>query len=357
MSTAAQKADARNYGADILRIVSMFMVVVLHLIGLHGSSVTGAAKTADLAVLSVVYCCVDCYALISGFVGYRKNKYTRNTVSFVTMWCQTVFYGIIIVSAVAVSGLCTVTADSYITALLPLTHSEYWYLTAYFGVFLCAPFINMVIDRIPAASALSVCAGVMIFFSVIPFFTYIYDLQGGYSFVWLILLYIMGAALKKDDLYKRFSNKLLTIMLFVLFAAVNYASAVTKGGSMQNAFQYTDPAVLAEAVMLLLLFANLSPGKAASGIAKFAAPAVFGVFLIHTQPLFFVWVFSKAFAWTAELPSVLPTLACLGCGAGILVVCILIDKLRIKLFEIIHLKKGIEAVYNAVHGLYEKIAG
>ena len=87
----------RNYGIDFLRCFSMFMVVMLHILG-HGgilNNATSGSLNYGVAWLleTMAYCAVNCYALISGFVGTKaKYRYTN----IVMLWLQVVFYTIII---------------------------------------------------------------------------------------------------------------------------------------------------------------------------------------------------------------------------------------------------------------------
>ena len=73
--------EERNYGIDLLRIVSMMMVVLLHVLGqggiLDGSDpLTVKSETAWLLEIGA-YSAVNIYAMISGYVGYgRKYKYS-----------------------------------------------------------------------------------------------------------------------------------------------------------------------------------------------------------------------------------------------------------------------------------------
>ena len=75
----------RNYGIDLLRILSMFMVVLLHLCGFGGvlSNVKPFSVNYYIAwFLEIVsYCAVDVFALISGFVG-AKNEILNSTTTF-----------------------------------------------------------------------------------------------------------------------------------------------------------------------------------------------------------------------------------------------------------------------------------
>lgn len=72
----------RNYGIDFLRIISMFMIVILHILGNGGilASVQIGSSNYHLAwILEIAsYCAVNCYALISGYVGiYSVHKYSN----------------------------------------------------------------------------------------------------------------------------------------------------------------------------------------------------------------------------------------------------------------------------------------
>ncbi|MCR5648942.1 MAG: acyltransferase, partial [Oscillospiraceae bacterium] len=62
----------RNHGVDLLRIVSMLMVVVLHILGqgglLDAVSAPSLRHTLCWLLLAAAYCAVDCYAMISGYV-------------------------------------------------------------------------------------------------------------------------------------------------------------------------------------------------------------------------------------------------------------------------------------------------
>lgn len=72
----------RNYGIDALKIVSMFMIVILHTLG-HGGilssvSIFSGKYYAAWLMEIAAYCAVNCYALISGYVGINsKYRYSK----------------------------------------------------------------------------------------------------------------------------------------------------------------------------------------------------------------------------------------------------------------------------------------
>ena len=87
----------RNYGVDALRIFSMFLVLILHILQ-KGDLLSGAfnAATGTAWALEIMaYCAVDIYALISGFVGYtdkpkpfRCAKYRFSPIALGSHWCE-----------------------------------------------------------------------------------------------------------------------------------------------------------------------------------------------------------------------------------------------------------------------------
>ena len=95
MSDKNTLTSSRNYGIDLLRIVSMLMVVILHVLGQGGVLKTSAPLSVGYEIawfLEIMcYCAVNCYALISGYVGVgSKFKYSN----IVNIWLQVIWYSV-----------------------------------------------------------------------------------------------------------------------------------------------------------------------------------------------------------------------------------------------------------------------
>ena len=87
----------RNYGIDFLRVISTFMIVILHILG-NGSVLNHTVSltlSGELlwAIKILSLCAVDCYALISGYVGINKKHKYKNIIS---LSLQVSFYAVII---------------------------------------------------------------------------------------------------------------------------------------------------------------------------------------------------------------------------------------------------------------------
>ena len=84
------KKSRRNYGIDILRIVSMIFICMLHILGQGGILLKTEPQSVNyfsswfLEIFA--YCSVDCYALISGYVGvFGRYRLANITYLFMSL--------------------------------------------------------------------------------------------------------------------------------------------------------------------------------------------------------------------------------------------------------------------------------
>lgn len=94
----------RIVGIDFLRIISMFMITMLHVMT-HGGIIDNVSQFNSqyfvvYALYIICYCSVNCFALISGYVNSVGDSRTliikRKFNKYVCLWFQMVFYQIII---------------------------------------------------------------------------------------------------------------------------------------------------------------------------------------------------------------------------------------------------------------------
>ena len=130
----------RNYGIDFLRMISMIMIVMLHTLG-HGGilrSVSFLSVHYQIAWLLevIAFGAVNTYAMISGFVSVDSHFKISNIL---ILWLQVLFYGILINTVFFFLLPESRNTSGWIQALFPVTRKEYWYFTAYAGVFFLPP--------------------------------------------------------------------------------------------------------------------------------------------------------------------------------------------------------------------------
>ena len=190
--SVATKQKEYNWGIDFLRIVSMFMVVCLHMLGRGGildyaPFLSGKYEVVWLIEIAA-YCAVNCYALISGYVGiHGKYRYSN----WVLLWLRVLFYSILITVFFKFAAPSVVGRYEWTSAIFPTSREQYWYFTAYTGLFLLIPVLNFFISHASRKQLKLVVMLGIVLYSVLPelFRRDIFVTKEGYSPIWMIVLY------------------------------------------------------------------------------------------------------------------------------------------------------------------------
>lgn len=342
----------RNHGIELLRIFAMLLAAVLHILK-KGGVIT--ASEGNLAAYSTVwlleaaaYCAVNCYALISGYVGYSDRPKPLRLARCIELWLQVVFYSVIITTVYCIAGVGSVGVSDFADAFLPVTSKQYWYFTAYIGMFFFIPLLNALVRRLNRRALVSLCIMLIAVFSLYDTFASFWKkdplaLVGGHSPLWLGVLYIFGAAMKKLRVPESMSSK--KALLIYASAAVFTALFKITGDRLLRFVpgslfvRDTSPTVLLCAAALLVAFARFKPCRKLTEFAVLFAPAAFGVYLLHVSPLVFEHVIGNRFAFIGRLPFLLIPFAVLASAGVILAVGLAADKVRILLFKALGVPK------------------
>ncbi len=348
----------RNFGIDLLRIVSMLMIVVLHMLG-HGGALYEPVQLSKRYIFFwfleiACYSAVDCYALISGYVGC-KSKFKYSNIGYI--WLQTVFYSVTVAGVFLL--LSKTDMQHFKDSFTPVLNNGYWYFTAYFCMFFFIPAFNAVIDNL-SDKQLKVLGLTMIgLFSVMPVIAEreLFGTGSGYSALWLGILYVLGGIIRKTG----FLQNVKTVYLFIAYFAFTvivwlekiliekHNTVVPAEEAVRvPALNYTTPLVLATAVVLLIGFSKLRVKKISAKIIAFFAPLTFGVYLIHDNNLFREIVVKNSFV---GIDSFVEQIFRIGIAVVVIFLgCSLVDWVRSKLFELLRIRKMLAQ-------LEEKIAG
>lgn len=341
--------EQRNRGIDLLRMTAMWMVVILHILNKGGvlaaaaplSAGQGTARLLEIAA----YCAVNCYGLISGYVGVGHRFRYSGTIA---LWLRAAFYTLGITAAFALLMPGSVNGDRVLRAFLPVLFRQYWYVTAYFGMCLFIPFFNLLLERLTRHQAKVLALSIVVVFSVLPTLRQkdVFLTDNGYSVLWLSCLYLLGGILR---LYGRQERKLLRwaavylgcVLVTWLVKLAGDRLWMARTGHLCDKVlltAYTSPTILLAATALVLCFTGLRIGPGFGSFIEKASPLAFSVYLIHAHPLIWEHWLAGRFAFLADKPPVLLTLGVLGGAFGIYAVCSLADILRAWLFRLLRVK-------------------
>ncbi len=177
----------RNSGVELLRIICMFGIIFMHTFGIFYDEVSGIYLMAGIAINSLFNMGVSVFMLISGYyeIHFSLKKLVRleSTVLFYSV-CGMLLQG-------AVCGEWS--AGAVVKAFFPISTRHYWYMSVYMILFVFSGYINGILDKINKKTFLTVIGLMLLFFSVMPTFTY-FEIMGdnGKGVANMLLMYLIG---------------------------------------------------------------------------------------------------------------------------------------------------------------------
>ena len=357
----------RSSNVDLFRIIATLLVVLLHVLGYGGiltdTSPHEVKHWAARFFEALSYCAVDCFALISGYLMVNKNIKLR---SIINLWFQVFFYSVLFAAVFYIFKPETRSIEDLAFSVFPVMRRTWWYVSAYFALFFVIPFLNKAVENISRQTykkfLLLVLAAVCVLECVTrrdPFFIGL-----GYSPIWLIIVYLFGAYIRKYNLAQKISAGKSRLGFFAAITATFISEIVLyfltervlgqpKGYDML--LSYTSITVFLSAVFLFLFCLNVKINSLTSKIIGIFSPAALGVYLIHVHPYVFNNILSGSCAELANKPLVIMLVGVFLVTLGVFVACSIVDLLRIQLFKLIKVKVWSEKIENKLSSMYLRI--
>ena len=372
MSTQVNRK--RYIGLDLLRLIAMFGIVMLHTLsrsGLLKSTVISQYRIAWLLEI-IFYFAVDSFGIITGFVSYSEEDKPTNIKNFINLWLEVSFYGIISFFIFRFFMSQPLTKFDLLKVSLPVTFNQYWYFTAYAGVVLVSRMLNRGIRNSNNKQLLKDIVLILLVCSLYESFTTltyssdksIINSLKGYSFIWLAVLYYVGAAMRKTKLFEKIDTKksILTILLCVLFSFIWFIligpklEAMGLGKGIARVFvSYTSPTIVIIAILLVSIFSKYE-FKNFESISKFVAPRAFSIYLLNSQGYIAKWF------WNNDLLNFLLKYNNVKLIVLLIVLCVLfvlgtlaIDSIRIILFKSLKIQAVSQFIANSIVSLQNRI--
>ena len=334
----------------------MIMVICLHILHARIGGVLSHVKAPSVnyylawLIESVAYCAVDCYALISGYIGVRNNIHI---IKIIFLHLQVLFYSTIIFIIFSVIRHDLFTLNNAMQALFPVTSRCYWYFSSYYGAFFLFPLFNIALNKYTAKQISNLFIILILVFVIIPFIFQrdAYNLNNGYCLLWLALLYLFGGMLRCSSIAQRVSRFHLFILylfcvasayLFRLFGP-DFIGVFGQKVNKSFILNYRSPCILFAAVSLVLLFSKMKITRGIYTISFFSSSS-FAVYLIHENPHFRSHIMKTLFVNFHIIEPLYFSIAIIFSACGLFLTCALVDKIRIMLFTQLQVKKRVEQI-------------
>lgn len=330
-----ERAKTRSYGVDIARCLAMFMVVVLHNLSNGGvlrtvqiSSLTGAIYWGieDLAIVAV-----NLFAMISGYLLICHDFQIKKIIY---LWIKVLFWSVSI-SLVYFLFFNHSSLNILIKSFLPFSTNTYWYFNAYVMLFLFIPFLNAGISKLSIHDFRIIVLILLVLSMTIGLIGNWFEI-GGYSGVWLMIMYLMGALIKVDPFFKT-RGSISSFFFYLVFTCLTLIFEYFSARIEYSPFHwinYLSPFVVIASIFLFISLVNLRiKGEKITKFLRIIAPLTFAVYLIDNHPVIFNYLIKNSFIPIVKSNSIFGIPMVLGISAIIFIACILLEYCRVCVFR------------------------
>ena len=353
----------RNYSLDIYRLLCMFLITTIHIIGY--SDLITFIPWNHLNFYIVEFINVLQFFSISGFTlisAYFLVETTTTTKKIISFEIQLLFYSVLIFLIslfVSTDGF----SVNMLKSFFPILSNHYWYPVNYILLLIAAPWLNKIIRMFSKKELflviifLSIVSSV--FFQLNPFFdSLIYLGHKSRGLLWFVLLYLIAAYIK---LYGVKTPNKTGKILFLISAVITGGALMLYDGAfnlvdklpiIKKLYEYFDVLSYNSLLGLLLtvssfiIFVNMkiSVNKTVAKIFKVVTPSLFGVYLIqeHTVVREALWDFVSIKDWAQSYWLVLIIILIFIC----LLVCSVLLQAIYKALHKLFINKIEERIYN-----------
>ena len=332
----------RESNFELLRIIAIFLVIIGHF-NLHGNIPNLITNQGTMLFINTLISKLLCLGDVVNHIfmlltGYFLIKSKLNYKNVIKLYLEMLFYSFIIELIAFLLGLEGVTIISLLKSLLPIFFGQ-WFVRYYIMFILFTPMLNKYINSIDRNTHKNNIIILLLVFSIIPMLSV--NVFAFSNLTFFFLEYFIGSyirlynfTLTKTKLLLLLSINFLIIIISII--VFNYIGNIINNSlviGLSNYFLATNYSIftISLAISIFLLFKNINIGY--NKFINYISSSVLSIYLIHDNHIVGKLIWSNYFPNTMFIDSILfvpmMILKCL----SIFIICIIIDKVRILLFD------------------------
>ncbi len=352
----------RESNFELMRIISMFLIVVWHVI-IHGKIFDNSGEVGLFVanvILGIIAIHVNSLVFLTGY--YNNDKTEVKTKKIFKLIGTAWFYKATIVIIFFLLGLEKTGKITFMEELLPLDINNYWFVNAYIIIYLLSPYLNKVTENMTEKDFGKMIVKLIILLTILPLITNNrFISNNGSNIINFVIIYYLGSFFRKYPINKNYHfkslerKKLRTVLIIMFFSMalmnisikylgdkmyiinseiLNYYGSIIRN----NYLYYSNPLIIVQSCAYCLLFETLN---IKSKIINFISGSTFGVYLIHDNHL----IRKVLYQWVNKVinPSTFKMMGILILSSTIIfLACFIIETIRRML------ARGLEMVYTIV---------
>lgn len=353
-----KKYDEINF----LKIFSMFLIIILHILGQGGVLAHSIGRNHYLSLFLQILSlpAVNCFALISGYLNYSEQDKPFDFSKYIKLYLQVLAYTFTITFFAFILAPKLIGFKLLIFSLFPVFTKNYWYFSAYTALFFFMPYLNKVIRKCNEIEAKKIIIVIFFIFSFLSTFASKFDpftLNKGYSFLWLLFLYIIGSLFKKFSILHKIktSSYIYVYICSVVFTLINVTVIPEKffGNVLAS---YSSPTILLMSIVMLGICFKLKFKTYFIKGINFFSPTTFGIYILHIHTIVWIYFLKDRFTFIAKMSTLSIPFMIIFYGIIIFLFCSIIEKFRIYIFEVFNVNNKAKRISLIISTLLDKIS-
>lgn len=325
----ALESKQRNSSIELLRLLCMMAIIGHHII----TNVLSINFQYPIYTFvdTILHVAVVVFVLISGYFGihFKLKK-------LLSLEAQLIYYSVL-AALIAFFVLHSIGLKDLIKSFFPVSLHIYWFMSAYMELYLASPFLNKVIDGASNRQYVYLLAVLGI--------SYIFLFDGdlynaGTNLTGFSFLYILGRYLRNSSFLERpikYTLYFLVCYFIVVFAISSFLASNSLFAHFINQFyKYNGIGIILFAIAILHVFVNWRFYNA--WINRFASSAL-SIYLIHENHKINEFTYVKPTEFLIGATDIPRGGILLIMIFAITCICILIDQVRIIIFDKIKFDK------------------
>lgn len=344
IKTKDKITDAYNHGTGFLMIISIFYLIMINILnrgGILSAVSTGSTRYAVTWLLNS-WCigAADIFMILTGFIGFSEEEKKTNWARILTLWLEVVFYAVLVAIIYKMIYPDSIKFKMIGDMFLPLLNNNYQLFSAFIGIMIFKPFLDSGLRHIQNDELKHLMLLIVLVFSCLPIISDTLQFSEPYSLFWFVILYLLGASLKKTTIIKKITPWKAAAGIFILsigswlwklfgidFKFLNHEIA------RDSLISIYSPLILLSSVFYVILFTQIDFSKKAKNIIAFFTPGAWAVYLIGCHPVLWQALLDNRFREWAVLRNFEILYKTIGFALIVTFSALVIDKFRQKIFS------------------------
>lgn len=336
-----KKEDKRDSNFEVLRILSMIMIVFHHLAVHSGLNLNAIGIFPNVLWVKFIQMGgkigVNLFVLISGYFLINSEKIKISKI--LKLWVQISFTSIsVYIIFNNILGTQKIEIQDIIKRIFPIIFEVWWFPSTYFVLYIISPVLNSVLKRMERNSYKKMLLIILLFWCIIP--TLVEKSFQSNSLIWFVTLYCIAGYIRLYGKDWKIKNKEYFLSAIAI-AIVTYISVILLDLNNIRVSNFEDNALYfynmqRAPVFLISVFIFLGFKETKVRYSKFInmiASTTFGIYLIHDYSYIrkILWqdFFKIKFFENSKMLIPYSILVCF----IIFICCILIELIRIYIIE------------------------